>query len=121
MYQNYSFDCPVDEQVEECEITICLDYLQGSSSAVHIGIFVDGNLPTPDTTFFNLQDGDCFTFTINENSTYEIKHIASNPSPDFAFSLQINAPSYNLGFYMQGNFDITGIEIINSRYLQCPE
>ncbi len=118
-FQNYSFDCPVDETVEECEITICLNYLQGSASAVHIGIFVDGNLPTPDTTFFNLQDGDCFTFTINENSTYEIKHIASNPSPDFAFSLQIDAPSYNLGFYMQGNFDTTGV--INSRYLQCPE
>lgn len=118
-YQNYTFVCPEVEIVEECTITICLDYLQGSANAVHIGIFVNGNPPVSGNVFFNLQDGDCFDFVINENDTYEIKHIASGPSSDFAFSLQIDAQNYNLGYYMEGNFDTTGV--IPSQYLQCEE
>ena len=118
-YQNYTFTCPVDEVVEECTITICVRFLSGSANAVHLGIFVNGSLPGAGGTFFNLQDGDCFDFVINENDTYEIRHIASNPSSDFAFSLQIDAQNYNLGYYMQGSSDTTGI--IPSQYLQCEE
>ncbi len=118
-YQNYSFVCPVDEVVEECTITICVRFLSGTANAVHLGIFINGSLPGAGGTFFNLQDGDCFDFVINENDTYEIRHIASNPSSDFAFSLQIDAQNYNLGYYMQGNSDTTGL--IPSQYLQCEE
>lgn len=115
-FQNYSFTCPVDDDVEECTITLCVNYLQGTTSGVHLGIFVNGSLSQ---VFFNLQDGECVTLTINENGTYEIKHIASNPSPNFSFSLQIDAQGYNLGYYMQGHFDTTGE--IPSQYLQCVE
>ena len=118
-YQNYTFVCPEDEVVQECTITICLDYLQGSASAVHLAIFVNGGPLDSNNVFFNLQDGDCITFVVNDNDTYEIRHIASGASSDFAFSLQINAQKYNLGYYMQGGFDTTGD--IPSQYLQCED
>lgn len=114
-YQNYSFVCPSDEEITECTITLCANFLSGSANTVFLGIFVNGSFDQA----FPISDGQCVTLNIDENNTYEIRHIAVGSTIDFAFSLNVQTQTNNIGYYMQGNFDTTGI--IPSQFMQCIE